>query len=319
MLDPHRLRIFRSVVASGSIQAAARHLGYTPSAVSQHVAALQREVGFPLIERSGRGIVPTPAGVTLARESDDVITSLNRLDSVVADLRDQRTGRVTIGYFSSAGKAWMPRVARALMDQFPTLVIELMLNEVMDDPEKLKLDLDLFVDGPHVNRSTPDGYRRRFLADDPYVLVVPETHRLSDRASVPLGELVDETWINCDAAGALSHRLLMKACDAAGFTPRFAVQAEDHYTGIAFAAQGVGVTVVPRLAAHDMPPTTRTVRLTDPEPVRRISLLVRESIMGTPEALTAQRLFAEHTAGLREDPAALAYAAQLRRAEQRSE
>jgi DNA-binding transcriptional LysR family regulator len=300
MLDPHRLRIFRSVVASGSIQAAARNLGYTPSAVSQHVAALQREVGIALIERSGRGILPTAAGMALAAESDEVIASLNRLNSVVADLRDGRSGRLTIGYFSSAGKAWMPRVARALMDEFPDLVIELMLNEIMDAPELQKLDMDLFVDGPDPRRRVPAGYRQRHLADDPYVLVVPIEHPLAGRASVPLGELVDETWIDSDVAGGLCHTLVMQACDAAGFSPRFAVQAQDHYTAIAFAAQGMGVTVVPRLAAHDMPATTSVVELTDPTPMRSISLLTRESIVGTPAAAAAERLFTEHTAALRD-------------------
>jgi DNA-binding transcriptional LysR family regulator len=300
MLDPHRLRIFRSVVASGSIQAAARNLGYTPSAVSQHVAALQREVGIALIERSGRGILPTAAGVSLAAESDEVIASLNRLNSVVADLRDGRSGRLTIGYFSSAGKAWMPRVARALMDEFPDLVIELMLNEIMDAPEQQKLDMNLFVDGVSPNRRVPAGYRQRHLADDPYVLVVPIEHPLAGRASVPLGELAGETWIDSDVAGGLCHALVVQACDAAGFSPRFAVQAQDHYTAIAFTAQGMGVTIVPRLAAHDMPVTTSVVELTDPTPVRRISLLTRESIVGTPAAAAAERLFTEHTAELRD-------------------
>src|SRR5262249_9951777 len=68
MLDAHRLRVFRAVVAAGSINGAAASLGYTPSAVSQHVAALQRETGLALVERNGRGIVPTPAGRHFADE-----------------------------------------------------------------------------------------------------------------------------------------------------------------------------------------------------------------------------------------------------------
>ena len=88
MLDPQRLRTFRSVVATGSVQAAADQLRLTPSAVSQQVAALQRETGLVLLERAGRGVRPTPVGMRVAIASGDALRSLNRLGALVRDLRD---------------------------------------------------------------------------------------------------------------------------------------------------------------------------------------------------------------------------------------
>jgi len=85
MLDVQRLRVFRAVVASGSVQAAADHLGYTPSAISQHLTALQRETGLVLFEKAGRGIAPTPTAKVLAAESDELMGSLTRLGGVVDD------------------------------------------------------------------------------------------------------------------------------------------------------------------------------------------------------------------------------------------
>src|SRR5918997_2989475 len=99
MLDVHRLRVFRSVVASGSVAAAATNLGYTPSAVSQHVSALQRETGLMLLERAGRGVRPTAAGLALAAQADGVLVRLGEAESVVSDLRAGRTGRLSIAYF----------------------------------------------------------------------------------------------------------------------------------------------------------------------------------------------------------------------------
>ncbi|UUZ44552.1 LysR family transcriptional regulator [Janibacter limosus] len=93
MVDAHRLRIFLSVMASGSVNAAAGHLGVSPSAVSQQVAALQKETGLTLFTRHGRGIEPTPAAHTLARESERLMVELKRVDAVVDDLRDG--GRVS--------------------------------------------------------------------------------------------------------------------------------------------------------------------------------------------------------------------------------
>jgi DNA-binding transcriptional LysR family regulator len=293
MLDPHRLRIFRSVVTSGSIQAAARNLGYTPSAVSQHVAALQRDVGLSLIEKSGRGIIATPAGLALATESDEVIASLTRLGKVVDDLREGRTGRLTMGYFASAGFAWMPRLARTLMEEFPHLVLELSLNDIANGPKRRPVDLDLVAESPHRSEAPPAGYRRRNLFDDIYVAVVPREHPLADRESISLTELADESWVDTDAPEGECHITVGRAAAAAGFVPRYAVQTQDHYTAMAFIEQGVGVGVFPRLAIADLPAGVRALQIVDPEPSRRVSLLVRESAAAYPAIIRAVELFDE--------------------------
>ena len=295
MLDTHRLRIFRSVVASGSIQAAASHLGFTPSAVSQQVATLQRETGLVLLERSGRGIVPTAAGKALVAESDEVIASLTRLGSVIADLREGRTGRLTVGYFASAGAVWMPQVAKTLTDEFPELLLELVLSELPEDAPQLNLDINL-VNGPQYDeREPPAGYHRRRLVDDPFVALVHVDHPLARLDTVPLAEMGGEAWVDNDFADGQCRHIIMDACSAAGFVPRFIVQAQDHYTAIAFVAAGVGITVLPQLAAVDVPKTVRKVRLSEPEPVRRISLLVKESLAGNPVAERAVQLLTEYT------------------------
>jgi DNA-binding transcriptional LysR family regulator len=295
MLDTHRLRIFRSVVASGSIQAAASHLGFTPSAVSQQVATLQRETGLVLIEKSGRGIVPTAAGKALVAESDEVIASLTRLGSVIADLREGRTGRLTIGYFASAGAAWMPRVAKALTKEFPELLLEFVLNELSSSTAALNLDIDLVNERQYDTHEPPTGYHRRHLADDPFIALVHSEHPLASFDEITLSQLSAEAWIDNEVAGRQCRNITLDACSAAGFVPRFIVQAQDHYTAIAFVAAGVGITVLPQLAALDVPKTVRRVRLSEPEPVRRISLLVKESLAGNPVAERAVQLLTEYT------------------------
>ena len=145
MLDTHRIRVFRSVMASGSIQAAADNLGYTPSAISQQIATLQRETGLTLFERSGRGLSPTAAAHTLLETTNELMGELRRLDGVIADLREGRSDRLTIGYFASAGAEWMPTLARRLTTELPDLTLELVLNEV---PRRggAPLDLNIVID-----------------------------------------------------------------------------------------------------------------------------------------------------------------------------
>jgi len=91
-VDVHRLRVLRAVVADGSIQGAAASLGYTPSAISQHLTALQKETGLRLLQRSGRGIEPTVAGRAVAAEAARIFERLADLESLVADLRAGRVG-----------------------------------------------------------------------------------------------------------------------------------------------------------------------------------------------------------------------------------
>jgi DNA-binding transcriptional LysR family regulator len=296
MLDTQRLRVFRSVVASGSIQAAARHLGFTPSAVSQQVATLQKETGLVLIERSGRGIVPTAAARALVAESDDVIAALSRLDAVITDLREGRTGRLVVGYFASAGAAWMPRVAKALTTEFPELVLELVLSELPDDVAPHSLDINLVNGSLHDEHDPPAGYHRRHLSEDPFVVLVDPQHPMAEREVIGLAELSQEAWVDNEVQEGQSRQIVLSACSAAGFAPRYIVQAQDHYTAMAFVAAGVGITVLPRLAAIEAPRNVRAIRLSDPEPVRRISLLVKESLAGNPVAERAVQLLTDYTA-----------------------
>ena len=283
VLDVHRLRVFRSVVASGSIQAAANNLGYTPSAVSQHVTALQRETGLALISRVGRGIEPTAAGRALAIEIDGVLSRLGEVESVVGDLRAGRTGSLSIAYFASVGSAWMPTVVATMMREFPAVRLDLALREdVPTDPAE-RPDLQIAVEQGAIHRP---GLVARHLLDDPYVAVLPTTHQLAGRAAVDLIELATDRWVDNDFARGWCRRNLIEACHAAGFSPPFHVEAHDYPTAMAFVAAGIGLTVLPRLGARQLPPGVVAVPVTSPTPVRSIFALVRDGVADTPAVRT---------------------------------
>ena len=108
MLDIHRLRVFRAVVATGSVNGAASSLGYTPSAISQHLSALQRETGLALVERRGRGIEPTSAGVAFAAGSARSSIGLAQVESMSETCAPAGAGSLRISYFASAGATWIP-------------------------------------------------------------------------------------------------------------------------------------------------------------------------------------------------------------------
>jgi DNA-binding transcriptional LysR family regulator len=301
MLDVHRLRVFRSVVASGSVAAAAANLGYTPSAVSQHVTALQRETGLQLLARHGRGVRPTAAGEALAAQADGVRARLGEAESLVADLRSGRTGRLSVAYFASVGAAWLPHVVSTLTDRFPGLRLELELREEIPADPARRADLQIAV--ARQEYEPGPGFTAHHLLDDPYVVVLPVGHPLADRDEIELAELADEAWIDNDFARGWCRRNLLEACRAAGFSPAFRVEAHDYPTALAFVAAGIGLTVLPALGAVHLPPGTVGVPAVRPAPSRTIYAVVQDAVSRTPPvraAVDALRAVAAQPVG---DPA----------------
>ncbi|RDI65093.1 LysR family transcriptional regulator [Nocardia pseudobrasiliensis] len=285
MIDITRLRLLRTVVATGSIRASATTLGYTPSAASQQLAALQRETGLQLVERVGRGIELTAAGRALAAASEDVFEELARLDAVVDDLRAGRVGSLSIGYISSVGALWLPPIVDALRTEFPQLRLELRTIEIGEG----RHDIEVFTEETPPTRSAAVAVHR--LTADPYVVAVRADDPIAGRLEVPLAALADRNWIDNEQRDGLCRQITLDACTRAGIVPRFQIQAPDYRTALTLVATGIGITVLPRLAAADLPPDLVTVGLTDPTPIRHIRIAIRKPMAHNPAARRAVELF----------------------------
>ncbi len=292
MLDVNRIRVFRAVVASGSVQDAAANLGYTPSAISQNIGTLQRETGLRLFEKSGRGITPTPAGRALAAGSDEVMGSLARLDGVVNDLREGRSGTLGIASFASAGEQWTPPVARVLQQEFPDVQFTIDVNEYTP-PGGPAPDIDIRTEEPAQPPSRIAGYTRHELTQEPYVVVLAADHPLAGEDVVPLSALATERWVADNPSDDVCSQIVSSATRAAGFTPRYAARTMNHHTSIALAAAGVGVAVVPRLAVGVLPADAVQRPLTDPTPRRRIVVFVRDNVSANPAVARTLQLLKE--------------------------
>lgn len=282
-----RLRVWQAVVASGSVQAAARHLGYTPSTVSQHVKLLQRETGLVLATRVGRGIEPTAAGLRLAEEGSDVISSLGRLDHVVADLREGRADHLSIACFASVAQTWVPEVAQRLRQELPGVVLEVSISEPHGGRGRRPPDLEVVSESPDTPGSLDPARIRHDLGTDPFVVALPTGHRLAGDAEVRLAELAEETWIDNVVYDSPTLQILLAACRAAGFQPRFAARCDDHQATLGLVAAGLGVTGLPSLAAHRLPTGVVAVPLVDPVPQRRIVAHQRQRTAHTRASVVA--------------------------------
>ncbi|HEY3479820.1 MAG TPA: LysR family transcriptional regulator [Streptomyces sp.] len=278
MLDVRRLVVLRSVVETGSIHAAAGALGYTPSAISQHIAALQRETGSLLLERHGRGVRATEAGRLLASHAQLIQERIADAETALADLRAGKLHRLTVRYFATAGAVLIPPVAGAFERRFPQVRLELRVGKGLTgepaDAEIMVLDETVRV---------PAGLHAIHLLDDPYVMVLPPGHPLAAEPAVELAKLSGERWIDNEWPTSLCRQTILDACGAAGFSPDFVVEAHDYATAVAFVATGLGVTMVPKLALEAIPLAGVVCRpVARPTPVRAIHVLVDETTEDRP-------------------------------------
>jgi molybdate transport repressor ModE-like protein len=250
MLDVRRLRVLREVARHGSLSAAAGSLSYTPSAVSQQIAALEREAGVGLVERSARGAVLTEAGRALVRHADEIFGRIAAAEEELQALAGLRAGHLRFGAFSTAGAVLVPRAVKLYRDRHPD--IEVSLSEL--DPEEAltnlaarELDLALVYEFPIVEQLGADGIDYVHLVDDRLYVALPEGHRLARRRRVRLSELASEQWVQGVYRGS-TVAVLPAACRAAGFEPHIVFRSDDHMAVQGFVAAGIGVAVVPQLA-----------------------------------------------------------------------
>ena len=176
----------------------------------------------------------------------------------------------------------MPTIVASLRKEFPDVMVELVLNDVPGGSTLSQPDIDVRI--AVAGESQPPGFSRLPLVDDPFVMVVHKRHPFAGAGAVPLAEFRDEEFVANDFADSAVAIIQALAYAAAGFSPRYIVQAADHHTALAFVARGIGVTMLPVLATADLPGNVRVVALTDPVPVRHIYLLIREAIAAAPAA-----------------------------------
>ena len=268
MLDVRRLRVLHAVSAYGSVTAAAAALGYSAPAVSQQLAALEREVGMRLTERAGRGVELTPAAHILVGHTDALLARLDAAEADLAALRDQIAGRVTLAAFPSAAASLVPAAWTALADSAPQVRLDLTEMEPEESlPAVLRGETDVAVAHEYdlLPRPLDPLFERRELLDDPVVLAIPADSALS-RASlgpVPLAELAGQPFLAPRQATSCAE-MIQRACARAGFVPRVVARASDFQVLRSLVGAGAGVTLVPGLAARWLPPRVRLVPPADP-------------------------------------------------------
>jgi DNA-binding transcriptional LysR family regulator len=282
MLDVRRLQILRAVVTSGSVTAAAANLGYTPSAISQQVTALEKQAGTALLERVGRGVRPTAAGRLLTEHAATISKHVAEAETALADLRAGRTGRLLVRYFATAGAALVPPALARFRAEHPGVQVDLKLidpHDPLPEVEQGRADLAIVV---RPRERVRGDVHLVHLADDPYRAVLPRAHRLAAQRVIDLADLADEPWVGSEGTANPCLEIVLDACAAAGFTPNVVVESEDYATAQGFVAAGLGVSLIPRMGLGARHPDLVVRRVAKPEPARAIYAAVRETSLELP-------------------------------------
>jgi DNA-binding transcriptional LysR family regulator len=276
------LRVFVEVAARGSFTAAARPLGYTQSAISRQISTLEDEAGTALFDRLPRGVRLTEPGRRLLTHAQAVLDRLDAARQELADLHVLATGRLRVAAFATADAALVPRAIATFQRRYPDVVITLREGFT---PELLELlgsgEADVaVVSYPTVQHL--DGFDLRKIYDDYMYVALQPNHRFARRRQVRLADLQDENWI---AGSSRPEDTLISACLRTGFQPRIGFVARDWMAKQGFVAAGIGITLVPFLAAEAVRPDIKLVRIhPDDVPPRQVYTATISGLTRSPAA-----------------------------------
>jgi DNA-binding transcriptional LysR family regulator len=295
MIDLRRVRALREVAERGTIARAADALQLTPSAVSQQLAALEREVGQPLLEPHGRSVRLTPAARVLLAHGEALFAQLELLRSDLEALAGGEAGHVAIGGFATALRSLVVPAVERLRAVRPGLAIAVREAEAPESFTALarhELDVVVAMEALGVPQEDDTRFARRALLADVLDAALPVGHRLAGAGEVALAELAGETWIAPPAGWSCEH-VVLTGCAAAGFTPRVEHRSGDWDAVLAMVAAGFGVALLPRLARAVPPPGVVVRPLAGEPPCRHVFAACRRGAEHGPATAAVLEALAE--------------------------
>jgi DNA-binding transcriptional LysR family regulator len=274
-MNPWRLRLLSQLDTLGTVRAVAQAANLSPSSVSQQLAVLEAETRTHLLERTGRRVRLTPAGLILARRARAI---LDHMDTVEAELRgfgDEPAGLVRLGAFQSAIHTMaVPAVVR-LAREYPNLDVELLELEPHESMPALRIgDADIIITttdfdelplGPDLDLVP--------LATDPILLVLPLEHAETGTGAVKLAAYADEPWA-FDMPQSYMANLALRLCRQSGFEPRVVCRFSNYMMTLRHVEAGLSIALLPGLAVDRSHYRVTTRELSNPV-TRRITAVIR--------------------------------------------
>jgi DNA-binding transcriptional LysR family regulator len=285
MLDIRRLLLLRELQARGTVAAVADALAYTPSAVSQQLAQLQREAGVALTERVGRRLRLTDAGRRLVEHADVLLGQLEEAEAELQDAAGEVHGRLKLASLQTPLLSLVPPALDALKHRHPRLRVELFEMEPEDSLPAVALgeyDVALAEEYDEVPRPRYPELEREELCRDPILAALPRDHPAAAHSAVRLRDLSGDPWLSAHPETQFAQTQLRACRLVGGFEPDIRHWANDIAILIALVAAGQGVVLLPALARAERDERIAVRPIRDTDLARTIYALNRRTASARP-------------------------------------
>jgi DNA-binding transcriptional LysR family regulator len=255
MLDVRRLRVLREVALRGSIAGAADSLRFTPSAVSQQVAKLEREAGVALVERGPKSVTLTAAGWRLVAHAEVILERLAAAESELRELAGSPP-ELRVGANTTAAVSIVPDALTRFAAARPDVEVTVAESDPLISLARLcarELDLAIVFEYDHVPLPSDPRIELELLLEEPMRVVLPAGHPAAGKRVVRLPDLAEETWIRSTTRSSCNP-FTERACRAAGFEPRIRFEFDDYTAMQNLVASGAGVAFAPDLGLSRLNP-----------------------------------------------------------------
>lgn len=286
MIDLEAVVALRTVATQGSVVAAATTLGFTPSAVSQQVKRLEREIGVALLERAGRGVILTEAGTRLVVASAPILADVERLRADVHGAAEgaRVVGEVRIAAFSTVVRGLVILVLADLASRHPDLRLPLRESEPWETIALVasgQRDLGIVHRWGGVALAMPDQLVATPLFTDVADVILRRDHPLATRAVLRPEELAGEAWVATFEA-TICRQWLRRLFDGVPNAPRIVHESMEFENHIELARAGLAVALVPRLGRRDLGPDLVAIPTAEPASTRDVLAIHRRTQADSP-------------------------------------
>ncbi len=265
-MNTQKIRILLEAIELGSLSKAGESLGYTQSALTQMMRSLESEIGFPLLNKSPRGVEPTREALILLPAMRQMLNDEQILFQEVSEIRGLHSGSIRVGSFTSTSIRWLPKVLHYFQENYPDITFD--INECGQD-EMLQGIMDGTLDIALMSDPETDEIDFIPILEEPMYVVFSKDHDLSTYDYVPMAELKKHPAI-IESFDRDSHRVF----DQAGFAPDSRYYSKDAVAILSMVQEGLGIAVLPELII-DQFPGGYDYRMLDPEVYRTLGIGVR--------------------------------------------
>lgn len=256
MVNPVHLRTLLEVTRLGSFAAAASRLGYTASAVSQQMSALERDTGVHLFQRSARSVVPTDAAMVMARHAAKVLTDIEALMAAASKTHDTTSQELRLGIFPSLATYVLPRILKNPAWKGLGIDLRVSVAEPAQTIQGLRtggdVDVALVYQVGQSGLAWPHTINRQWIGDDNFRVVLPTGWGFRSEAKVAADHLSDMPWI-MHHPGTSDATVIERLFASCNLHPRVVAYSDDFHASLEMAAAGLGAALVPELALRHRP------------------------------------------------------------------